>query len=52
MKFVHPEIGKEANMVLIEAVRGGKSQLTVEAPVIIFEAPGVYSREIRETYGY
>lgn len=52
MKLVHPEADKEANMVLIEAVRGGRSQLTVEPPVIIFEAPGQYSREIRETYGY
>ncbi len=31
MKMVHPFVDKEANMVLIEAVRGGKSMIKVEA---------------------
>lgn len=52
MKLVHPFVDKEANMVLIEAVRGGGSMMKVEAPVIVFQAPGVYSEEIRTTYGY
>ena len=52
MKLVHPFVDKEANMVLIEAVRGGGSMKKVEAPVIVFQAPGVYSEEIRTTYGY
>lgn len=52
MKLVHPFADKEANMVLIEAVRGGGSMMKVEAPVIVFQEPGVYSEEIRTTYGY
>ena len=32
MKLVHPFVDKEANMVLIEAVRGGRSMMKVEAP--------------------
>jgi tRNA1Val (adenine37-N6)-methyltransferase len=52
MKMVHPFIDKEANMVLIEAVRGGGVMMNVEAPVIVFQAPGVYSEEIVTTYGY
>ena len=52
MKFVHPFADREANMVLIEAVRGGKPMVKLEAPIIVFEKPGVYSREIREVYGY
>lgn len=39
-------------MVLIEAVRGANSRLTVEPPLIIFESPGTYSREIRDKFGY
>lgn len=52
MKMVHPFVDKEANMVLIEAVRGGGSMMIVEAPVIVFKEPGVYSDEICDVYGY
>lgn len=52
MKMVHPYVEKEANMVLIEAVRGGKSMIKVEAPVVVYEKPGVYTKEIYDIYGY
>lgn len=52
MKMVHPYANREANMVLIEAVRGGGPLLKVEAPVIVFDENGSYSQEIRTTYGY
>lgn len=52
MKFVHPFADKEANMVLIEAVRGGKSMVLVESPLIVYKEQGVYMPEIYEIYGY
>ena len=52
MKLVHPFVDKEPNMVLIEAVRGGKSRITVEKPLIVYEKPGVYRKEIYDIYGY
>ncbi|MCI8742281.1 MAG: tRNA1(Val) (adenine(37)-N6)-methyltransferase [Lachnospiraceae bacterium] len=52
MKMVHPYADREANMVLLEAVRGGGAMMKVEAPVIVFREPGVYSEEIVTTYGY
>lgn len=52
MKFVHPFVDKDANMVLIEAFRGGRSMMKVEAPVIVYQKPGVYTDEIYEIYGY
>lgn len=52
MKMVHPYVDKDANMVLIEAVRGGKSMMKAEAPLIVFKAPGIYSDDIRTVYGY
>ncbi len=52
MKMVHPFTGRDANLVLIEAVRGGRPLMKVEAPVIVFKEPGVYSDEIRDVYGY
>lgn len=52
MKMVHPFADKEANMVLIEAVRGGRSMIKVEAPVVVYKEPGVYTDEIYTIYGY
>ena len=52
MKMVHPYVNREANMVLIEAVRGGGPLLKMEAPVVVFNENGEYSEEIRTTYGY
>ena len=52
MKFVHPFADKDANMVLIEAVRGGGAWLKLEPPVIVYKEPGVYTDEIYEIYGY
>lgn len=52
MQLVYPFVDKEPNMVLIEAVRGGKSRLTVEKPLIIYKSPGVYTDEVYDIYGY
>ncbi|MDE6608236.1 MAG: SAM-dependent methyltransferase, partial [Lachnospiraceae bacterium] len=52
MRFVHPFVDKEPNMVLIEANRGGRSRMTVEKPLIVYQKQGVYTDEIYEVYGY
>ena len=52
MQLVYPFVDKEPNMVLIEAVRGGKARLRVEKPLIIWSSSGVYMPEIKETYGF
>lgn len=52
MRLVYPYADKEPNMVLIEAVRGAKSRMTVEPPLILFEAPGKYTQEIKDKFGY
>lgn len=52
IKFVHPFADRDANMVMIEAFRGGKAMMKVEKPVIVFQKPGIYSDEIRSVYGY
>lgn len=52
MKFVHPFVNKEPNMVLIECIKGAKSRITVEAPLIVYKEPKVYTDEIYEIYGY
>ena len=52
MKMVHPYADREANMVLIEARKGGNPLMKVEPPVIVFDGDGNYSDEIRTVYGY
>ena len=52
MQMVHPYIDKEPNMVLIEAMKGAKSRITCEPPLIVYEKPGVYTKQIYDIYGY
>lgn len=52
MQLVYPYVDKEPNMVLLEAVRGGKPRMTVEKPLIVYQSPGVYMPEIYDIYGY
>lgn len=51
MRFVHPFADKEPNMVLIEATRGGNSMVKIEAPLVVYEKPGVYTDTIHAIYG-
>lgn len=37
IQFVHPYVDKEPTMVMIEAIKGGKSRVTVEPPIIMYE---------------
>lgn len=52
MRLVYPFVDREPNMVLLEGLRGGKSRITVEKPLIVYREPGVYTEEIYEIYGY
>lgn len=52
MRLVYPYIEKEPNMVMIEAVRGGKSMMKVEPPLIVYKEKGKYTEEIYKIYGY
>ena len=52
MQLVYPYVDREPNMVLIEAVRGGRSRMQVEKPLIVYKEPGVYTDEIYDIYGY
>ena len=50
MRLVYPYVDKEPNMVLIEGVRGGNRQLTVEKPLIAYEDTNQYTEEVRRMY--
>lgn len=52
MKLVCPYQNKEPNMVLIEGLKGGKSGIKVESPLIVYKEPNMYTDEIYDIYGY
>ena len=52
IRFVYPFFDKEPNIMLIEAIKGAKSRIKVEPPLIVYEKPGVYTEEIYRIYGY
>lgn len=52
MRLVYPFVDKEPNMVLIEALKGGKSRITVEKPLIVYKEKDKYTDEIYDIYGY
>ena len=51
MRLVCPFAGREPNMVLLKAVKGGRPRMQIEAPLIVYEKPGVYTREVLAMYG-
>lgn len=52
LRLVYPFVDREPNMALIEGLRGGKSRMTVEKPLIVYKEQGVYTDEIYDVYGY
>ncbi len=50
MRLVYPYVDKEPNIVLIEGVKGGNSRIKVEAPLIVYKEPNVYTDEILHIY--
>ena len=55
IRVVYPYVDKEANMVLIEGIKGANSYMVVEKPLIVYERvegkTGVYTKELLEMYG-
>ena len=50
IKFVYPKINKEANLVLIKAVKNGKEFLTIEKPLYVYNEDGSYTDDILKIY--
>ena len=50
LRLVYPRLNKSANMLLVEGIRGGKSGLVVLPPLIVHNADGSYSDEIKRFY--
>ena len=50
IRFVHPNINKKPNMVLIKAVKGGGDFLNVQEPLFVYNLDGTYTDEILKIY--
>ncbi|SFG12520.1 tRNA1(Val) (adenine(37)-N6)-methyltransferase [Oribacterium sp. WCC10] len=50
MRLIYPYEYSEANMVLLEAVKGGKTQLIVEKPLIVYKDKNIYTDELLSIY--
>ncbi|MBM4765330.1 tRNA1(Val) (adenine(37)-N6)-methyltransferase [Bacillus sp. B15-48] len=48
IQFVYPKVGKEANTLLIEAIKDGSPDLKIENPLIVYNEKDEYTPELRE----
>ncbi|MED4204762.1 tRNA1(Val) (adenine(37)-N6)-methyltransferase [Neobacillus mesonae] len=48
IRFVYPKAGKDANTLLIEAIKDGSPDLKIEQPLIVYNEKDEYTKEIRE----
>src|SRR3712207_9311263 len=51
LQFVYPKLGKEANMLLIEAIKDGSMEgLKILPPLIVHKDNGDYTDTIKDIY--
>ena len=50
IRFIYSNKHKEANLILVKGIKGGKKFLKVEKPLYIYEKEGEYSEEIKKIY--
>ncbi len=50
IRYVHPKLSKEANLILIAARKNSRANLKVLAPLIVFEKENNYTKEAQEIF--
>jgi len=51
LRLVYPKFGKDANILLIEGIKNGKTGLKVLSPMYTHNDNGSYTEEIRKMFG-
>lgn len=51
IKFVYPNIEKEANLILIKAIKNAKPFLKIDRPLYVYNKDNTYTNEILKIYG-
>ncbi|HYF90633.1 MAG TPA: tRNA1(Val) (adenine(37)-N6)-methyltransferase [Symbiobacteriaceae bacterium] len=50
LRLIHPRAGRPANLLLLEAAKGGGPGLKIEPPLIVYEEGQTYTAEMRAIY--
>ncbi len=50
IRFIHPKVNKEPNMLLIKAIKNAKAFLKIQPPLYVYEENGEYTQEIKKIY--
>jgi len=50
IRFVHPRAGRRANLLLLEAVKGGGAGLSIEPPLVVYTDGQSFSPEMQAIY--
>jgi tRNA1Val (adenine37-N6)-methyltransferase len=50
LRFIHSRSGEPAQLLLLSATMGGKKELRIESPLIVYEPDGDYTEEVRIIY--
>ena len=50
MRLVFPKTTKEANLVLIKAVKNAQPFMRIQKPLYVYEENGEYTKEIKKIY--
>lgn len=51
IRFVHPNVSKAPNLILIKAIKAAKPELKIEPPLYVYNEEGKYTEEIHRIYG-
>ena len=51
MRLIYPKVGEDANLVLIEGIKGGKPFLNMESPIYVYRDENEYTDQIYDIYG-
>lgn len=52
LRCVHSRVSSDAGMVLIESIKGARTGMKVESPLIIYNDDGSYTDKMLEYYGF
>ena len=50
LRMVHPRAGRPANLLLLEAIKGGGPGLTTEPPLVVYEEGQRFTAEVQAIY--
>ncbi|TLN00139.1 tRNA1(Val) (adenine(37)-N6)-methyltransferase [bacterium] len=50
LRTVYPKPGRKPSMVLVEAMKGAKPDLSIMAPLFVYDSEGKYTPELMEIY--